>query len=353
MRFRNWFALILLVSLVCLTAACVNQGDRTKPAPPVDQKANSFVLQEQKASTEVSKGQKEGSGTQKPIESELVGMWHASPMVAAGYNQVFLFYSDGVFKHYYKNEESRVRDISGKWLIKNNNLILQVSHKTVIEGGERGEPSPSSTARYSIVHGKTVRKKIDPPEGVILSIGKIERDDKYFHPVMLKIGSQQYWKYDDDPVAADSMKLFDLMGVWSASPYQGAGWDDTFVFLGDLSFKHHFTQYDGENSFCEISGQWSILTGNKIELRVKDQTIIETGKPGGATPSVASQQEAVNGKIAKQKVDPPVDQAFSVSRIEYDDSSPNPMTVKIGGKQYWKYFEDPNDPRFKMPEIGN
>lgn len=136
---------------------------------------------------------------------ELVGIWHASPIVGAGYSERFFFYDDGTFKFCYSqyDEEKRILDMSGNWTVKGERLILSVLEETVLVGGELAEPSPSATSQYSIVNATVEKRHYDEPKTIEYTFGKLEEDkegtDGLIYGIKLLINGQYYWRISLDP----------------------------------------------------------------------------------------------------------------------------------------------------------
>lgn len=136
---------------------------------------------------------------------ELIGIWHASPSVGAGYSERFFFYDDGTFKFCYSqyDEEKRILDMTGNWTVKGERLILSVLEETVLVGGELAEPSPSATSQYSIINATVEKKHYDNPKTIEYTLGKLEEDkegtDGPIYGIKLLINGQCYWRISLDP----------------------------------------------------------------------------------------------------------------------------------------------------------
>ncbi len=144
------------------------------------------------------------------IENELVGIWHASPSVGAGYNNLFFFYKDNKFKLNYSqyDEEKRTLDVSGKWSVDKDKLILLITQKTVIVGGELGEASPSATSKYSIENGKVQKEVLDSPETIEYDLVQFEKATDSPYGKKISIDKVFYWKISDDPEDKDYNEEF-------------------------------------------------------------------------------------------------------------------------------------------------
>ena len=124
-------------------------------------------------------------------------MWHASPDVGAGYNELYQFDKNGafIFKYSQFDGEKRVIDISGSWKIIYTNLLeLTITQKTVIKNGEFTKNNPSGTTEYVLENGTKKKVKVNPPEQIIYPLGKMEINKQFQYPLMMKIGGKQFWK---------------------------------------------------------------------------------------------------------------------------------------------------------------
>lgn len=150
------------------------------------------ILKQEKSYQEVPDRDKKPHG----LKSELVGLWHAGPMLAAGWGEKYLFYIDGHFRFDYADESKRIINFSGDWYVKDNKLVLIKKNRIVIKGGKL-EESPSGG--YYVEGGTIIKEKVIPPENIVYDLGAFEENHKYPHPKMVKIGGKQYWKFFDDP----------------------------------------------------------------------------------------------------------------------------------------------------------
>jgi len=70
-------------------------------------------------------------------ENDIVGIWHASPMVAAGYNELLYFFPDNHFE-FAPNQmdwSQRLLGMSGTWTIEHNRLVILIDSKRMLFGG--------------------------------------------------------------------------------------------------------------------------------------------------------------------------------------------------------------------------
>lgn len=133
----------------------------------------------------------------KDLREKLVGVWHASPYVAAGMNDNFQFFEDGTFKFNYNQMILSKRSISysGRWEISQGKLILTVTEKTDIVGGKKIK-SELSADGFEIEGGEQVAAKVKPAAKQTKTLSKITQDEIY---KMMQIGGVKYWKLSDDP----------------------------------------------------------------------------------------------------------------------------------------------------------
>jgi hypothetical protein len=136
------------------------------------------------------------------LRSEIVGVWHASPHVGSGMNDNFQFFADGNFRFNYNQMILSKRSISfaGKWEIARGKLILIIAEKTDLVGGAKVR-SEISADGYEIEGGRTVAKKISPPNKQAKVLSAIKRGEIY---KMISIGGVKYWKLSDDPRAYEN-----------------------------------------------------------------------------------------------------------------------------------------------------
>jgi hypothetical protein len=138
----------------------------------------------------------------KKLHRELVGVWHAAPHVGSGMNDNFQFFSDGTFQFNYNQMIMSKRTISysGNWEIAQGKLILAVSEKTDLVGGEKVK-SEMSVDGFEIEGGKQITKKLHTPNKQTKILSAIRQDEIY---KMISIGGVKYWKLSDNPKAYEN-----------------------------------------------------------------------------------------------------------------------------------------------------
>ena len=138
-------------------------------------------------------------------EDDLVGIWHASPMVAAGYNDLLYFFPDRGFR-YFPNQmdwSQRLSGIYGSWEVDHNRLTLHIGTMAVMVGGEIVEPTASCASEFAIEGARNDAMEFEPPQEWIFPITNItaERYEPYPDAEMerISIGGYTWWKMSTNP----------------------------------------------------------------------------------------------------------------------------------------------------------
>jgi hypothetical protein len=129
--------------------------------------------------------------------ADIVGVWQAAKFLASGWDDTFLFYSDGTFLFEYSQMDSVKREInySGSWILELGTLVLTVTNKTVISGGEIVETDLAYT-RYVIEGGEILNLTVVPPDILKLPLGPKETDDDpSIRYKTMTFGGKQYWQF--------------------------------------------------------------------------------------------------------------------------------------------------------------
>jgi hypothetical protein len=136
---------------------------------------------------------------------DLVGIWHASPVVAAGYNDLMYFFPDMAFR-YFPNQmdwSQRLSGMYGFWEMDYNRLTLYIGTMTVMVGGEIVEPTASCASEFAIEGARDDAMAFEPPQEWIFPITNIitEKYDPYPEADMerITIGGYTWWKISADP----------------------------------------------------------------------------------------------------------------------------------------------------------
>lgn len=127
----------------------------------------------------------------------MVGTWHLTFGVGAGYNDLYHFNTDGTFTLEYNqyNEEKRLLDISGDWeIIYEHYLMLTIKKKHVKQGGTYEPSSPSALSEYAIEGGTIVEESPEPYETIIYPLENYKKDEENLHGLSVEIGGRRFWK---------------------------------------------------------------------------------------------------------------------------------------------------------------
>lgn len=140
-------------------------------------------------------------------EEQLIGIWHVSPIIAAGYGELLYFYPDQTFKITANQMDwgNRLSGLSGDWFIEANSLVLEVTEKSILTGGEIVEGYASCASEFAIEGGTTETVTVSPPEVRTYPITDIIIDD--MSDVLgegttmprIKIGTTDFWQFHKDP----------------------------------------------------------------------------------------------------------------------------------------------------------
>lgn len=140
-------------------------------------------------------------------DDELVGIWHVSPMVAAGYGELIFFYPDHTFKITANQMDwgNRLSKIAGIWSIEMNTLILEVTEKNILTNGEIVEGYASCASEFAIEGGTSETIIVSPGEIRIYPISEIFIDDlggalgQGATMPRIQIGTTDFWQFYKDP----------------------------------------------------------------------------------------------------------------------------------------------------------
>lgn len=106
-----------------------------------------------------------GSSGNTVDTAKLTGEWHGSPMVAAGYTELYFLDGDGTFEWHGNKMDlgKRLYSMYGTWRIDGPFLLLTVERYTWLYGGELVEPYASNANFYGIESGEF--RDVVPPDG--------------------------------------------------------------------------------------------------------------------------------------------------------------------------------------------
>lgn len=140
-------------------------------------------------------------------DEELIGIWHVNPIVAAGYGELIFFFPDHTFKITANQMDwgNRLSGIAGTWTIEVNKLILEVTKKNIIKGGEIVEPYASCASEFAIEGGTAETIMLTPCETRIYPVSEIVTDDlggalgQDVSMPRIRIGTTYFWQFSSDP----------------------------------------------------------------------------------------------------------------------------------------------------------
>ncbi|MGB3341172.1 MAG: YARHG domain-containing protein [bacterium] len=140
-------------------------------------------------------------------DDQLIGIWHVSPIVAAGYGELIYFYPDHAFKITANQMDwgNRLSSISGTWSIETNALVLEITEKCILTGGEIVEGYASCASEFAIEGGTSEIITVSPDEIRTYPVSEIVIDDlggvlgQGVSMPRIKIGTGNFWLFSSDP----------------------------------------------------------------------------------------------------------------------------------------------------------
>lgn len=142
--------------------------------------------------------------------TDLTGFWHGSPSVGSGYSNLFLLFDDGsfVYRESSMDGSSRLRELSGRWLVEGNHLVLEADSAVFLEGGEIVEPYASWGSDYVIEGADMAGRTLIgmellrlPMDGYTSNYAESSGAEDYEHLTVpyMRIGIRGYWRMHRDP----------------------------------------------------------------------------------------------------------------------------------------------------------
>lgn len=152
----------------------------------------------------------EDDGSGPPEGTDLTGFWHGSSSVGSGYSDLFLLFDDGsfVYRESSMDGSSRLRELSGRWLVEGNHLVLEADSGVFLEGGEIVEPYASWGSDYVIEGADMAGRKLIrmevlrlPMDGYTSNYAASSSSEDFEHLTVpyMRIGIRGYWRIDRDP----------------------------------------------------------------------------------------------------------------------------------------------------------
>lgn len=297
-------------------------------------------------------------------KSILVGTWQDGSNVGESMGQRYHFFQDGsfIFDYSLYDEAKTTLSESGKWILNDNKLTLEVMKKVTVVGGEKGKPSSKASSDYAIINGKIKIITLAPPQKVEYATTAFSIDnEKSIGWYTFSIEGTQYWKSNSDPnvdwnpqyrdgdiykgidIAAADEKII-MIGAWQDGPAVGATYGQRYHFYGDGSYLYETANYDSENRTISESGTWNIAN-DTLTLIVNSKVTIEGGeKVKNELPADPSTYSIVNGKVKVTKISPLEKKEYALADFSFDKETglDGYYTFKIEGEQYWRLSDDPD-----------
>jgi hypothetical protein len=131
---------------------------------------------------------------------QFVGLWQDSPEMASSWTDTYQFFDNGKFVFYYSQMICDKREVNffGTWEMSGSNLVLNVTGKKVVEGGEL-VPSVNCASEYEIEGGEDKIVKLLKTDIRVLSLSAVATDTAYFDRAVVKFNGKAFWKIDNDP----------------------------------------------------------------------------------------------------------------------------------------------------------
>ncbi len=138
--------------------------------------------------------------TYSGVPDSLVGVWQDSDVLASGWSNSFLFFKDGNYSFFVNQMDcsKRLLSYSGKWKIDGDVMILTITQRVIVIGGEMVKSDGSCASDSNLVGGTEKTVKVKPKEKMEYAVSKIYTDNssgdnrKYVY-----IDAMKYWYYGD------------------------------------------------------------------------------------------------------------------------------------------------------------
>jgi hypothetical protein len=136
-----------------------------------------------------------------PIETRqtFVGIWQASPSMAAGWNQTYRFFANGRFVYHASQMDCATRDIErrGNWHWQSGKIALKMTHQVWLQGGKFQPSTGSCGTAQELVGARRVLRKHARPSRVSLAYGPV-RLDAQNNRLTTQWGGIRFWKFEND-----------------------------------------------------------------------------------------------------------------------------------------------------------
>ena len=135
-------------------------------------------------------------------DDNFTGVWQDLNVVGSGWSDTFMFYSNGDFKFFSSQMDCSKREISrrGTYVLEDDRLILNITGKTVIEGGYMGLSTGSCGSDSTLIDGVVKKLVLDHPVKVEYRVSKVTSENVYdSERYILFINGVKHWRFAADP----------------------------------------------------------------------------------------------------------------------------------------------------------
>lgn len=189
--------LTFLLLASCGGAGVHNQKDMTESLPAVS-KSISMETQSEPAHSEDIAIQR----------AQIVGVWQANNMMAAGYADSYVINEDGTF-YFMANQMAyhKTRNMKGTWSLADGTITLHITDKIIEKEFDSKNEGLILPDAYS---GKTEKIHLEESETMILPVTKPQADAEVPHySPTITIAGIKFWNFqNDDLLKKDVMEAF-------------------------------------------------------------------------------------------------------------------------------------------------
>lgn len=128
-----------------------------------------------------------------------IGIWQDANHMASGWSDVYRLFGDGRFRFHTSqmNCAERMRSYAGTWAVAKDELVLTITERVTIEGGELVE-SVICASELEIEGGEEKTIALATPEIQRISVGTMEVDEGTQRSRMAMDG-KKFWRMNEDP----------------------------------------------------------------------------------------------------------------------------------------------------------
>lgn len=130
-----------------------------------------------------------------------------------------------------------------------------------------------------------------------------------------------------------------LVGVWQASKFMAAGWEAAYQFYADGRYRYNPSQMDCAARERWVQGRWRV-EGSELVLVELERKVIVGGKEVKASGSCGTPTEIEGGEERIEELAPGRERRLKIEWLGEDEEVRRPH-VKLGGRDFWRFAEDP------------